>query len=1550
MDPDSAKGTCFLINRDLVSSQTDSPFDCLQTGSKESLEVIEELSSVSVDPSTDQMHAKPKAEIGAVLARLERALGPLDKWVRSVHSSNEDTHPDHETIAEALALASSTTGLLFAEDDQLGQDMVDKTLRAVDRLRRRTIFLLVHLFKDPSARPWYLTKVSALSMSLLKASRKAICAGLSSDGSMLTDMFDLAFRVYQAHSTCLDDSMSSDDVLAFVQTCERICKQCGLVLRSLSNGTDAQSKPSERLMELECLLDLSRMMFYPGYKLFYRAFYSDALPFLRGSCEMGRQARELAQDLEKQGEGSTKRVSPRMLQKLADLQGENNCATCLSRRHDALAVCYRRLSDPRKAVESYAESLRLTPSQTWAQLSSCAGAMPLNAVFADSRFSSLATLARTIIEVGTCDLLSFQDASSSLSLAAILKTEERGDAPYQEASSALLEHAGMAILPMSSKTLYAQACSSLLKEAATRLDSHHYPARLARIMLIQAELALMVRDQQSLRGLLADATPLLQAAMSGAPTKESGLAPFAPAAMARRDLLAIIGMVNLQDDVNGQLWQRVQRVARALEPLLKPSTSSSNSRADPTAAPITSSAPLQPVQMTTPRKPRRVAVPPRPREKASTLTEPQPLASTDTIDESEPLLTKIDHPHRLVTMLEAATETARASGHTLAALKLLQLVSSLHRLLDTVAERRTPSEQVLRSEIEMAREHLLLGLRPDTDLLKTVMRNVSPACSAVTMQTHLLNAEVLMLRAQGSGRKTQDESLRAAIKAFDIALAASQDIVVSSNTRLTSWERMIHKLLNQEVVLVAAETLATVAAEAGNLGVALTASMVAFKNTMAAAQMLKSYARWTGDAAAAYDPLAAPRTDNKPQINSNPSLSANNNPNAGFTTRNAQLIEPLTVSTEAFTDQTLASPVTLEFLGSYWRSVRHLLGISMLTARLYTYFGAGKDSLLWAEQAQALSQFLSKQSYTFSAAAALHGEVAVLRSGQGLSELWKEKSTLSAFPSPWDVYLANFSLRNGSVLEAHQALEEYDRRLDTHTALFESLGHDPPPTSTMPSNEPLTVAAAVTKSAGQQSHPYRAGLLASPSQRIWPSFRGRLLRHRAALAHHDQSDVLTATSLHLLEQSQETDPSAESMYSSALLRAAWTFDQHISNLKQEPSLTPLSGAVVQLPPMLCIPGSSNITALRVPLSKLRSMAAPLEDIQSQLKVMLARQEGGTRSALQMRETLMLQALTLLAQSSLGSPCSTTGLVAGAPDARSSKGLANQPDQAQVKQVIAALASASSVFIDAEYLAAIRHKLYPTADLRGLGGKYWTSTMYPSLKETLLPDSQAATYTQNSTSNRLERAHLAARSESPTRSGPLKKGRGKPKLLFVDDDDTSSVSDDEEDLMLGRGRSGSVSGNPREYWSEVQEKLRHLVFGDAQSTTVLDEVCERLPDHWSVISICRHPYQEHLLISRVGGGVPSLVWEVPIDRISPQTFEAVLSELTSITTESNEQVRKMGSRYKDSQDGRRHFWMDRRKLEERLGGLLDVVENQWLGCLKVRLGLCALFGHNLRLLV
>lgn len=110
--------------------------------------------------------------------------------------------------------------------------------------------------------------------------------------------------------------------------------------------------------------------------------------------------------------------------------------------------------------------------------------------------------------------------------------------------------------------------------------------------------------------------------------------------------------------------------------------------------------------------------------------------------------------------------------------------------------------------------------------------------------------------------------------------------------------------------------------------------------------------------------------------------------------------------------------------------------------------------------------------------------------------------------------------------------------------------------------------------------------------------------------------------------------------------------------------------------------------------------------------------------------------------------------------------------------------------------------------------------------------------------------------------------------------------------------------------------------------------------WVVCSLCLSPDSKYLLISRIQSGHKHVVLRLPLiqykDDHIKNVFESFEQEFRSIIKESNDQILNVDHDEKKSTIEVREWWNKRHDLDQRIGILLDDMEESLFGCFKVAL--------------
>lgn len=110
--------------------------------------------------------------------------------------------------------------------------------------------------------------------------------------------------------------------------------------------------------------------------------------------------------------------------------------------------------------------------------------------------------------------------------------------------------------------------------------------------------------------------------------------------------------------------------------------------------------------------------------------------------------------------------------------------------------------------------------------------------------------------------------------------------------------------------------------------------------------------------------------------------------------------------------------------------------------------------------------------------------------------------------------------------------------------------------------------------------------------------------------------------------------------------------------------------------------------------------------------------------------------------------------------------------------------------------------------------------------------------------------------------------------------------------------------------------------------------------WSVLTLHLTPEHDSLIISRHRHAEEPIVFKLPLDRLarregeeeSALTFDVAIAELQDIVERNN--AGAQNAKLVDGKEQRAAWWAERKELDQRLGDLLQTVEDAWLGAFKV----------------
>jgi separase len=141
-----------------------------------------------------------------------------------------------------------------------------------------------------------------------------------------------------------------------------------------------------------------------------------------------------------------------------------------------------------------------------------------------------------------------------------------------------------------------------------------------------------------------------------------------------------------------------------------------------------------------------------------------------------------------------------------------------------------------------------------------------------------------------------------------------------------------------------------------------------------------------------------------------------------------------------------------------------------------------------------------------------------------------------------------------------------------------------------------------------------------------------------------------------------------------------------------------------------------------------------------------------------------------------------------------------------------------------------------------------------------------------------------------------------------------------------------------FWSGVRDRHRHEAVEVPLTDPSLSTI---LPSKWTTISIHLASEQDSLVLVRHRRDTETIVFRLPLDRYARRegedesfTYDAASSELQDIIVLSNAGAQR--AKDVDGKEMRTGWWKERRELDARLGVLLEMMENNWLGAFKVAL--------------
>jgi len=145
------------------------------------------------------------------------------------------------------------------------------------------------------------------------------------------------------------------------------------------------------------------------------------------------------------------------------------------------------------------------------------------------------------------------------------------------------------------------------------------------------------------------------------------------------------------------------------------------------------------------------------------------------------------------------------------------------------------------------------------------------------------------------------------------------------------------------------------------------------------------------------------------------------------------------------------------------------------------------------------------------------------------------------------------------------------------------------------------------------------------------------------------------------------------------------------------------------------------------------------------------------------------------------------------------------------------------------------------------------------------------------------------------------------------------------------------GEYREYWKTVND--RHFT-AKFDPEILSQNVAERLPRNWTVVSISVSEDRRTIFASRQRSNRQPLLFSIPLEgrregEEEVTTFQGALDEFAEIIRLSDETTRSAEHVTKTDRQQRCNWWAERTKLDTRLRELLENIEFCWFGAFKVR---------------
>ncbi|BGP62219.1 separin protein [Rhodotorula toruloides] len=129
------------------------------------------------------------------------------------------------------------------------------------------------------------------------------------------------------------------------------------------------------------------------------------------------------------------------------------------------------------------------------------------------------------------------------------------------------------------------------------------------------------------------------------------------------------------------------------------------------------------------------------------------------------------------------------------------------------------------------------------------------------------------------------------------------------------------------------------------------------------------------------------------------------------------------------------------------------------------------------------------------------------------------------------------------------------------------------------------------------------------------------------------------------------------------------------------------------------------------------------------------------------------------------------------------------------------------------------------------------------------------------------------------------------------------------------------------------------FEAAEPILTEQSISTLLSPAWSVLTLHLTPEHDALIISRHRHTDEPIVFKLPLDRLARRegeeedafTFDVAMNELQDIIERNNSGAQN--AKLVDGKEQRAAWWAERKELDQRLGNLLQTVEDAWLGAFK-----------------